>query len=149
MLVLQRAVLEQVRDAFLRSPNLEQGFLLGSRRNLEEIDVCQPVPVRQAGTYFIVPDAEQADRAITSWATRGICFCGMIHSHVRKKQDLSEGDLAFAKQLSSAYPLPFLWFGIGITAPPNVRFKFYKLAQNGAAFSISPASYTNVSYRRK
>ena len=148
MLTIQSSVLEQIHGAFLRCSNREQGFLLGSKYNLEQIDICCPLSAMQASMYFISLNAEQTNRQIEQWAAQKICFSGMIHSHVRKKEDLSEADILFAKQLYHAYSLPFLWFGIGIIEQQDVRFKFYKLEQTQSQFSVSLTDYTIFSHRR-
>ncbi len=144
MLKIKKTVLEQIQNHFLNNDNIEQGFLLGCRQNLEQIDVCVLIPVKQNSTYFITPDAEQADEIIGSWARQKICFCGMIHSHVRQKEDLSEADLLFAEQLCQEYLLPVLWFGIGIVKRQKVEFKFYRLKRNKQRIFIEVTKYIGV-----
>ena len=137
-------VLDEIQNHFLNNDNIEQGFLLGCRQNLEQIDMCGLIPVKQTSTYFITPDEEQADEIIDSWARQKICFCGMIHSHVRQKEDLSEADLLFAEQLCQVYMLPFLWFGIGIVKRQKVELKFYRLKRNKQQILIEATKYTGV-----
>lgn len=144
MLKIKKMVLDEIQNHFLNNDNIEQGFLLGCRQNLEQIDMCGLIPVKQTSTYFITPDEEQADEIIDSWARQKICFCGMIHSHVRQKEDLSEADLLFAEQLCQVYMLPFLWFGIGIVKRQKVEFKFYRLKRNEQQIFIEATKYTGV-----
>ena len=143
MLEIQKTVLRQIEDCFL-SQDTEQGFLLGSKQNLEKIDMCCPVPVEQASTYFIIPDAERADWKVKDWRKQGICFCGMIHSHVCRKEALSEADRTFAERLYRSYQLPVLWFGIGIVKSSRVKFKFYRVEQKGQRVLISLEEYAVV-----
>lgn len=135
MLKLEKAVLEQLQNSFSGS-TIEQGFLLGCRKNLEWVDVCRPVPVRQADTYFITPDVGQTNQQIKDWLDENVCFCGMIHSHVNQKYDLSEGDTSFAKQLYDAYQLPVLWFGIGVVRAQGVELIFYQVHLKNGQVSI-------------
>lgn len=143
MLEIQKTVLKQIENCFL-SKDTEQGFLLGSKQNLERIDMCCPVPAKQASTYFITPDAERANRQINDWRKQKVCFCGMIHSHVCRKEELSEADRAFAEQLYRSYQLPVLWFGIGIIKSSRVKFKFYRVEQKKQRVLISLEEYTVV-----
>ena len=106
--------------------------------------MCGLIPVKQTSTYFITPDAEQTDEIIGDWTRQKIGFCGMIHSHVRQKEDLSEADILFAEQLCRSYSLPFLWFGIGIVRRQKVEFKFYKLEQKDCRVSIEAIAYIGV-----
>ena len=144
MLKIKKTVLEEIQDRFLSNANVEQGFLLGSEKNLEQVDMCGLIPVKQTSTYFIIPDAKQADEMIDNWAKRKICFCGMIHSHVRQKEELSDADILFAKQLYRAYQLPFLWFGIAIVKRQEIEFKFYKLKQEDGHILTETAEYIGV-----
>lgn len=144
MLKIKKTVLEEIQNRFLSNANVEQGFLLGSEKNLEQVDMCGSIPVKQTSTYFIVPDAKQVDEMIDNWAKRKICFCGMIHSHVRQKEELSDADILFAKQLYRAYQLPFLWFGIGVVKHDKLEFEFYRLRQTDCHVLIEAAEYIGV-----
>ena len=143
MLKIQKTVLKQIEDCFL-SKDTEQGFLLGSKQNLEKIDMCCPVPVEQVSTYFIIPDAERADWQIKDWQRRKVCFCGMIHSHICPKEDLSEADRTFAEQLYKGYRIPVLWFGLGIVKTSKVEFKFYRVEQKNQKILIRLEKYEVV-----
>lgn len=143
MLSIQKAVLKRMEDCFL-AEGTEQGFLLGSKQNLKQIDVCCQLPVKQVGTYFITPDEEQAGQQIEDWKNKKICFCGMIHSHVCLKEDLSEADVLFAEQLYRGYSLPFLWFGIGVVKNSGVKFKFYRAEWKNEKILIKLENYAVV-----
>ena len=143
MLKIKKETFVQIENHFQRE-DTEQGALLGSRQNLEQIDVCCQLPVKQSSKYFIVPDAEQADRLIKDWAAKKICFCGMIHSHVCLKEDLSEADVLFAEQLYRGYSLPFLWFGIGVVKNSGVKFKFYRVEWKNEKILIKLENYAVV-----
>lgn len=121
--------------------NVERGFLLGSSNDLTHIDHCFDLPAMDAGLHFYEPDPVLADKQIQHWANQGVCFCGMIHSHVVDKQELSENDIEYAKVLYSAYHLPLLWFGIGIVRADNVDFKFYSVSESNGHINITQEEY--------
>lgn len=143
MLHIRKAVLKRIEDGFL-AEGIEQGFLLGSKRNLKQIDVCCQLPVKQASTYFITPDAKRAGQQIEDWKDQKICFCGMIHSHLCPKEDLSEADGSFAEQLCKGYPLPFLWFGIGVVKNTGIKFKFYRVEWKNEKILIKLEQYAVI-----
>ena len=140
MLKIKKETFVQIENHFQRE-DTEQGALLGSRQNLERIDVCCQLPVKQSSKYFIVPDAEQADRLIKDWAAKNICFCGMVHSHVCPKEGLSEADTLFAEQLYREYQIPVLWFGIGIVKKSGIKFRFYRVERKNHRILIKLENY--------
>lgn len=140
MLYIDKDILMRVSDAFRESP-VEQGFLLGSGQDFDHIDYCFNLPAFDAGIHFYEPNPIEADNAIKCWGQMGVCFSGMIHSHVVNKMDLSENDIEFAKALYSAYHLPELWFGIGIVHIGNVVFRFYSVSKTDEQVNISPETY--------
>lgn len=135
MLLITRKVLEDISTAFCKC-NVEKGFLLGSDSSLNNINYCFDLPAANAGLHFYEPNSIIADETIRKWANQGVCFCGMIHSHVVDKQDLSVNDVEYAKVLYSAYQLPILWFGIGIVNANKVDFRFYSVSELGEEVNI-------------
>lgn len=135
MLHIKRDVLLRLSTAFCEC-DVEKGFLLGSSNNLIHVDHCFDLPAVDAGLHFYEPNPVLADNQIRHWAGQGVCFCGMIHSHVVDKQELSENDIEYAKVLYSAYQLPILWFGIGIVNTNKVDFRFYSVSEFGEEINI-------------
>lgn len=129
MLSLEKSVLDTIQKDFSRFDWEERSFLLGCSHQLDHIDRIQPMPVKRAERFFVMPDSEKTDAAIAEWATRKICFCGMIHSHPNGKNELSQADKSFAEQLVHAYRLPVMWFGIGAVKHKTVEIEFYGLWQ--------------------
>ncbi len=140
MLHIKKDVLLKLSTTF-RECDVEKGFLLGSSTDLIYIDHCFDLPAADAGLHFYEPDPVLADKAIQRWANQGVCFCGMIHSHVVDKQELSENDIEYAKVLFSAYHLPLLWFGIGIVHSEKVDFRFYSVSETDGQVSITQEEY--------
>lgn len=140
ILLIDKRILSRISDVFLARDE-EQGFLLGSSRDITRIDACFDLPAANAGLHYYEPNPGAADEAISSWAQRDICFCGMIHSHVVNKMELSENDMEFAKALYTAYHLPVLWFGIGIVQAGDVAFRMYAVRESGGQISITPEQY--------
>ena len=140
MLLIDKDVLSRISEAF-RESAVEQGFLLGSGQDLSHIDYCFNLPASDAGLHFYEPNPIEADNAIRRWGQLGVCFCGMVHSHVVNKMDLSENDIEFAKALYSAYHLPVLWFGIGIVSADIIVFRFYSVLKTDEQVIISPETY--------
>lgn len=140
MLLINKNILEDISTAFCMC-EVEKGFLLGSSDDLTHIDHCFDLPAMDAGLHFYEPDPVLADKQIQHWADQGMCFCGMIHSHVVDKQELSENDIEYANVLYSAYHLPLLWFGIGIVRADNVEFKFYSVSESNGHINITQEEY--------
>lgn len=136
MLHIKKDVLSNISEVF-RECDVEKGFLLGSSNDLTYVDYCFDLPAMDAGLHFYEPDPLLADQTIHRWADQGVCFCGMIHSHVVDKQELSENDIEYAKVLYSAYHLPVLWFGIGIVRSNIVDFRFYSVSKSGEQINIT------------
>ena len=140
MLHIKKDVLSNISEVF-RDCDVEKGFLLGSSKDLSYIDHCFDLPATDAGLHFYEPDPVLADKQIQHWADQGVCFCGMIHSHVVDKQELSENDIEYAKVLYSAYHLPLLWFGIGIVHADTVDFRFYSVSEPDRQVNITQEKY--------
>ena len=140
MLLIKTNILEDISTVFCKC-NVEKGFLLGSSNDLTHIDQCFCLPAINAGLHFYEPDPVIADKQIQYWASLEVCFCGMIHSHVVDKQELSENDIEYAKVLYSAYHLPLLWFGIGIVNADNVDFRFYSVSESDGQVNITQEEY--------
>ena len=140
MLLINKNVLEDISTAFCKC-DVERGFLLGSSDDLTHITHCFDLPAMDAGLHFYEPDPVLADNQIRQWAGQGVCFCGMIHSHVVDKQELSENDIEYAKVLYSAYHLPLLWFGIGVVHSEKVDFRFYSVSETDGQVSITQEEY--------
>lgn len=140
MLLINKKVLEDISAAFCTC-EVEKGFLLGSSADLTYINHCFDLPARDAGLHFYEPDPFLADKRIRCWADQGVCFYGMIHSHVVDKQELSENDVEYAKVLYSAYHLPLLWFGIGIVHADKVDFLFYSVSEPDGQVNITQEEY--------
>jgi len=140
MLLISKTILDNISTAFCKC-DIEKGFLLGSSNKLTYVDHCYDLPAIDAGLHFYEPDPVLADQAIRGWADQGVCFCGMIHSHVVDKHELSENDIEYAKVLYSAYHLPILWFGIGILHSDNIDFRFYSVSGCGDQINITLEEY--------
>lgn len=140
MLLINKKVLEEISAAFGKC-EVEKGFLLGSDSTLNHINYCFDLPASDAGLHFYEPNPICADETIRCWANQGVCFCGMIHSHVVDKQDLSVNDIEYAKVLYSAYHLPVLWFGIGIVHANKVDFRFYSVSESREEVNITLEEY--------
>lgn len=140
MLLVDKHILSKISETFLKQ-DVEQGFLLGSSLDFNHIDSCFELPASDAGLHYYEPNSLAADKAIRHWGHQGICFCGMIHSHVVNKRVLSENDIAFAKALYTAYHLPVLWFGIGIVNSGEVTFQIYSVTEIDEQICISPETY--------
>lgn len=144
MIELQEEILLQMEDAFASS-TVEQAFLLGCTSRLDCLNRCCKLPAVRAGKHFYTPDATAADQIITAWGVEGVCFCGFIHSHVVNKEELSEADILFAKELIAAYDLPVLWFGLAIVTAREVAYKFYAVSrQERHNIDIKPVRTTSA-----
>lgn len=128
MLKINKEVFTEITRKFLSKKN-ETGFLLGTATRLNRLEYCYQLPAKQAGLHYYIPNETIADKIIQCWAERDICFCGLIHSHVVSKEELSEADIEYAKLLFQTYHLPVLWFGIGVVKNTEVTFKFYAVTQ--------------------
>lgn len=140
MLHIKKKVLLKISETFCGC-DVERGFLLGSSNDLTCVDHCYDLPAMDAGLHFYEPNPVFANEVIQCWANQGVCFCGMIHSHVVDKQELSENDIEYAKVLYSAYHLPLLWFGIGIVHADKVDFRFYSVSKSGGQVNIAQKEY--------
>lgn len=140
MLFIREDVLNEVSECFLKH-DVEQGFLLGSTRRLNQVNRCCRLFTEQADVYFITPNAEKATEQIREWAEQKVCFCGMVHSHVCPKRELSKADIEFAEALMQVYELLVLWFGIGIVERGTVTFRFYKVVKRQNKAEIAAANY--------
>ena len=140
MLLINKDVMEDISTNFFKC-DVEKGFLLGSSNDLTHIDHCFDLPAMDAGLHFYEPDPVLADNQIRHWAGQGVCFCGMIHSHVVDKQELSVNDIEYAKVLYTAYHLPLLWFGIGIVYTDKVDFRFYSVSESEGQINITLEEY--------
>lgn len=140
MLFIREDVLNELTSCFLKH-DVEQGFLLGSTRRLNQVNRCCRLFTEQADVYFITPDAEKATEQIQKWAEQRVCFCGMVHSHIWPKRELSEADIEFAEALMQVYELPVLWFGIGVVEGKTVTFHFYKGVKRQDKVEITAANY--------
>lgn len=139
-LIVSQALLDRIASVFTQSPQ-EEGFLLGCSSQINQITHSAFLPSSRAGRYYYTPNTMQATKTIRNWAAQGICFCGLIHSHVTAKHDLSEADLQFAKTLFRAYTLPILWFGLAIVTGGNVVFHFYSVEKHGESIHLTPVSF--------
>lgn len=126
MLEITEETLTEIKRVFL-SQKEETGFLLGSASRLNRLEHCCQLPAKQAGMYFYTPDENAADEIIRKWSEQGICFCGMIHSHLVPKENLSDHDIEYAKMIFQAFSLPVLWFGIGVMSSDSAKFHFYSI----------------------
>lgn len=140
MLFIRENVLKELTECFLKH-DVEQGFLLGSTRRLDQVNRCCRLFTEQVGVYFITPDAEKTTEQIRKWAKQRVCFCGMVHSHVCPKRELSEADIEFAEALMKAYELPVLWFGIGVVESGTVTLRFYKVTKRQNRVKIVTANF--------
>lgn len=129
MLKIKKEVFTEITCEFLSEKD-ETGFLLGTASRLNRLEYCYQLPAKQAGLHYYIPDEDEANNIIQYWAEQNVCFCGLIHSHVVPKEELSEADIEYAKLLFQTYHLPVLWFGIGIVKKTEVKFKFYAVNQN-------------------
>lgn len=137
---INKTTLAEIASAF-RNCNTEKGFLLGSNTFLNYISFSCDLPASDASRHYYSPNANFANHIISNWAAYGICFCGMVHSHLVNKQYLTENDIEYAKALYTAYNLPILWFGIGVIKNDNVVFKFYSVSESDGQVNISPIEY--------
>lgn len=128
MLEIDKKILTEITQQFLSKKN-EMGFLLGTASRLNCLEYCYQLPAKQAGLHYYVPDEAKANNIIQYWTEQNICFCGLIHSHVVSKEELSEADIEYAKLIFQTYHLPVLWFGIGIVREVEVTFKFYAVTR--------------------
>lgn len=144
MLSIQNDVLSEISTVFSRNKNREQGFLLGSSTQLTHIDDCIYLPASKSGIHFYEPDLDAANYAIRNWGKKKVCFCGMIHSHVVNKPNLSENDIEYAKQIFKAYNLPVLWFGIGIVGISSVQFLFFSVSEIESSIAITPELFEKL-----
>ena len=128
MLTVKKELLYDMTEIFC-SKTEEQGFLLGSRLKLNCIDYCNYLPAHKSGKYYYEPNAEAANEIIRTWEEEGICFCGLIHSHVVDKKELSENDIEYAKVLCNTYGLPVFWFAIAVVEKRNIDFIFWSVKE--------------------
>lgn len=136
---------EQVKVDLLRiysDSAVEKGVLLGCTTSLNRLEKCCALPARQAGLYFYTPNTHAADEIIRTWSEQGICFCGLIHSHITEKDDLSDADIVYANKLIKTFTLPVLWFGLALVHGKQVVFRFYAVTNNSSGKThISPVRY--------
>lgn len=124
MLQISRCVITNLQEVFL-SRKTEQGFILGSNTCFGQIDFCYQVPALHSENNIYIPNADAANEAIKIWASKGICFCGFIHSHVVDKEGFSASDILFFKKLLDTYKLPSFFLGLGIVKRNDVKIVFY------------------------
>ena len=131
MLFIREDVLNELTSCFLKH-DVEQGFLLGSTRRLNQVNRCCRLFTKQADVSFITPDEEKTTQQIQKWAEQKVCFCGMVHSHVCSKRELSEADIEFAEAL---------WFGIGVVENGAVEFHFYRVTKRQNKVEIAAVNF--------
>lgn len=148
MLSVSQEALKQMTQVFSNSET-EQGFLLGCTAAWNALDHCCQLPAARSGKYFYEPFAAAANGIIQDWADHGICFCGFVHSHLVDKPSLSENDIDFAHRLFRAYPLPVLWFGIGVVRGSRVDYVFYSVTEQDGTPCILPAETANGNLTHK
>ena len=141
--LVKQAVLRQIAQVFQQGKT-EQGFLLGCTTAWNILDRCSELPSIHAGRHFYTPNAEEADRIIRQWADQDICFCGMIHSHLVDKANLSENDVDYAKRLFKAYALPVMWFGIGIVQGEETLYRFYSVRNCNGVTCVLPTEMETI-----
>lgn len=144
MLKIKKDIFFQMKNAFKASKN-EQAFLLGCTTNLDKLDHCESLPALQSSVHYYVPNNSIADSTVNHWASKGICFCGFIHSHLVQKRDLSTDDIIFARKLYYTYNLPTFWFGIGVVQEDDVEFIFYSIIKSDSFnVDITPITYSII-----
>lgn len=138
MLLIHEQVKADLFQIFSDSA-VEKGALLGCKTSLNHLEICCALPALQAGMYFYTPNTHAADEIIRTWSEQGICFCGLIHSHITEKDDLSDADIVYANNLINTFNLPVLWFGLALARGKQVVFRFYAVTKCSSGKSnISP-----------
>lgn len=132
------SVYRELEQTFLNDKH-EQGYILGSKECLDEIDCCKLLPAIQSGDYYYVPDNHFADITIRKWAEDNICFTGFIHSHTKGQMNFSANDILFADKLLDSYRIPYLWFGLAVITEENeVSMVFYRIYKKNAQLILHP-----------
>lgn len=112
MLLFENTVLDAICSSFV-DPVLEQGGILGTSTDLQHISNFWLDINAQASTVSYIPSALEIHRQIKLWADNGICFCGIIHSHITGNGELSEQDQRYIYGVLQSFPhMPYLWFPI-------------------------------------
>ena len=96
MIVFNNSVVEDIINTIGRCNN-ESGGLLGSTNNLE---ITEYFFDKESSLNEYVPDVDKLNKVLTEWTYKNICFVGIIHSHVTKK-DLSTADIIYARSILS------------------------------------------------
>lgn len=124
---LKRETWEEM-SAIVKDSAVEQGFLLGTANELETIDHYVQSKAIEKGFCYIKPDARMAERVLHKWAAEGIVFLGYMHSHPSGKEDLSEDDMSFARELFQRYGYA-LYFGIIPIHMTQASCRMFRIAE--------------------
>ena len=102
MVFLQKTFLEFLNGFPVVPP--EAGAILGSQHNdivsAFEFDLGFP----QYGRAQYIPNTEFLNAVISEWASTGIRFCGIAHSHPSGQDTLSSGDIEYIEHIMRAMP---------------------------------------------
>lgn len=144
MLYVKEQVLNHIRNAVISS-DVEQGFILGSKTRLNQLDCCKEIPAVQASLNIYRANSYIADQIISQWFEEKTCICGFLHSHVVDKNDLSEADKHFATMLYKTYHLPLFWFGLAVVTNNEVTISFYCVQEKiEGNIIVSPIVYSII-----
>lgn len=144
MLYVKEQVLNHIRNAVISS-DVEQGFILGSKTRLNQLDCCKEIPAVQTSLNIYRGDSHIANQIISQWFEEKICISGFLHSHVVDKSDLSDADKNFAIMLYNTYNLPLFWFGLAVVTNNEVTISFYCVKENSEGnILITPSIYDTI-----
>ena len=116
------SIIEEIEET-CKGSTREQGFILGCSKRYGYVDMCQSIQ-GSATEYEYIPDIDYTNAVIDEWRRRGICFCGMIHSHLILKT-LSSGDYAAVQSWTKSVALPFLVFGVIVDGSESANIRIY------------------------
>ena len=101
-MIITQNVYKKILTAYPVPPP-EQGGILGIKDGI----VCEYFHDGSRGnTHRAVyePDTELLNRVIGNWADNGICFAGIVHSHIAGQETLSADDSEYINVIFNAMP---------------------------------------------
>lgn len=125
---IERKIFEEIKEKLAASP-FESGGLLGKRD--DKIVIFLFDNTKNDKRNFYVPNISKFNEELIRWASEGIEFAGIVHSHPNGCNLLSYSDIKYIKDLANcAKDIECLYFPIVTKIDENVILTAY-LCKNG------------------
>ena len=131
--LIKSKVFDQLIDE-LSNREKEQGGILGCGSD-GVISAFFRDPGRDSCPGKYIPDTAVLNELIEEWSSRGITFCGIIHTHTNGRCTLTEADLEYGKRIIDCFPyIEHLFLPLLV----NGTLYFYSIDRAGVCTSFVP-----------